>query len=405
MKIILFYILRKFFVNLEIKRASIVLETRFIIRKRSEILRRDIVRVQIRRTPVLRLLGAEEITVFTQGAKFMFFLSENESLDLNKLIKIPARTALKPRFFERLFGAFIDTRALAGILLFVFTLRKIGKIFGGNYLDSVIRAIFTTAESLSRALEIAHIVLPRTAVFLAVFALAAWLFSFIEKAVSLSRFELRADNSAIFVKSGLITLYENLLVRNTAAVVARTTLFSMITKRSPLYYRGVLVFPCADKSACRRILRAFFKIEMPRAPAVRSPRRAVFGHCAIPLWLFLGFSAALFALLLSGNGSALIIRTTLTAGIIISAYLFLLFFLYMERSVFSFSEDVCVISSRKSTALYTAFFPSSLVVGEVRMCGIFQRMSGLCSLKLLLIEKRRFTARLMPIKSASLSDG
>lgn len=402
MKIILFYILRKFFVNLEINRASIALETRFIIVKKSEILRRDIVRVQIRRTPVLRFLGAKEITVFTQSAKFMFFLSESESLDL---IKIPAKAALKPHFFERLFGAFIDTRALAGILLFVFTLRKIGKIFGGNYLDSVLRAIFTTAESLSKALEITHIVLPRTAVFLAVFALAAWLFSFIEKAVSLSRFELRADNSAVFVKSGLITLYENLLVRNTAAVVARTTLFSMITKRSPLYYRGVLVFPCADKSACRRILRAFFKIRMPNAPAVRSPRRAVFGHCAIPLWLFFGFSAALFALLLSGNGSALIIRTALTAGIIISAYLFLLFFLYMKRAVFSFSEEAFVISSRKSTALYTAFFPSSLVVGEVCMCSIFQRMSGLCNLKLLLIEKRHFTARLVPIKSASLSNG
>lgn len=402
MKIILFYILRKFFVNLEISCASIVLETRFIIRKKSEILRRDVVRVQIRRTPVLRLLGAKEITVFTQGAKFMFFLSEKESFDL---IKIPVKAALKPRFFERLFGAFIDTRALAGILLFVFTLRKIGKIFGGNYLDSVLRAIFTTAESLSKALEIAHIVLPRTAVFLAVFAIAAWLFSFIEKAVSLSRFELRADNSAVFVKSGLITLYENLLVRNTAAVVARTTLFSMITKRSPLYYRGVLVFPCADKSACRRILHTFFKIEMPRAPAVRSPRRAVFGHCAIPLWLFFGFSAALFALLLSGNGSALIIRTALTAGIIISAYLFLLFFLYMKRAAFSFSEETFVISSRKSTALYTAFFPSSLVVGEVRMYSIFQKMSGLCNLKLLLIEKRHFTARLVPIKSASLSNG
>lgn len=402
MKIILFYILRKFFVNLEINRASIALETRFIIVKKSEILRRDIVRVQIRRTPVLRFLNAREITVFTQSAKIRFFLSEDESFDL---MKIPAKTALKPRFFERLFGAFIDTRALAGILLFVFTLRKIGKIFGGNYLDSVLRAIFTTAESLSKALEIAHIVLPKTAVFLAVFALAAWLFSFIKKAVSLSRFELRADNSAVFVKSGLITLYEDLLVQNTAAVVARTTLFSLITKRSPLYYRGVLVFPCADKSACRRILRAFFKIRMPNAPAARSPRRAVFGHCAVPLWLFFGFSAALFALLLSGNGSALIIRTALTAGIIISAYLFLLFFLYMQRAVFSFSEEAFIISSRKSTALYTAFFPSSLVVGEVCRCSIFQRMSGLCNLKLLLIEKRHFTARLVPIKSASLSNG
>lgn len=396
MKIILFYILRKFFVKLEIKGNLITLEKRLFIRKTTLLNRADIVRTQTRRTPFLRLLKAKEITLFTQNGKAEFYLSVNETPDF-----LPKRgkVCLKPRLPERIFGAFIDTRALAGIAVFAVTLRKIGVIFGGSYFDGIIRALFTTAESVTKALSIIHIVLPRTLVFLGIFALAAWLFAFFRKILALSRFELSSENGSVYVKSGLITLYENTLVQNTAAVVSRTTLFSLITKRAPMYCRGVMVFPCASEKARRKILRSFFGVRTRGTRSAKSPSRAVFGHCALPMWLFIGFSAMLALLFITGNGSALITRTVLTAGIVISAYLFLLFFLYMRNAESSFNEDYVMISTRKSAALYTAFFPTTLISGSALSQTVFQQLSGLCTVKISLAERKSCTARLIPESS------
>ena len=396
MKIILFYILRKFFVKLEVKGNLIILEKRLFIRKITLLNTADIVRAQTRRTPILRILKAKEVTLFTQHGKIEFYLSESETPDF-----LPKRgnSCLKPRFPERIFGAFIDTRALTGIAVFALTLRKIGVIFGGSYFDGIIRALFTTAESVTKALSIAHIVLPRTAVFLGIFALVAWLFAFFRKILALSGFELSPRNGAVYVKSGLITLYENLLVLNTAAVVSRTTLFSLITKRSPMYCRGVMVFPCASGKVRGKILRSFFGIRTRSARSVKSPSRAVFGHCLLPMWLFIGFSAMLALLFVTGYGSALITRTVLTAGILISAYLFLLFFLYMRSAESAFSEDYLVISTRKSAALYTAFFPAHLISGAALSQTVFQQLSGLCTVKISLTEHRNCTARLIPESS------
>ena len=393
MKIILFYILRKFFVKLEVEGNRIMLEKRLIIRKTVLINRADIVRTQTRRTLVLRFLRAKEVTLFTQNGKVVFYLAESETHDfLPKL----GNYCLKPRFPEIVFGAFIDTRALAGIAVFAVTLRKIAKIFGGSYFDRIIRAIFTTAESLAKALEIAHIVLPGTAVFLAVFALVAWIFSFLRKIISLSRFEISSENGAVNVRSGLITIYENQLVLNTAAVVSRATLFSLITKLSPMYCRDVMIFPCANESVRGKILRSFFGVKPRAKHSAKSPSRALFGHCAVPMWLFFGFSAALIFLFLTGNGAALITRTLLTAGIFISAYLFLLFFLYMRNAKSAFSEDFVMISTRKSAALYTAFFPTNLISGAALSQSVFQQLSGLCTLKISLADRKTFSARLIP---------
>ncbi len=396
MKIILFYILRKFFVKLEIKGNLIVLEKRIFIRKTTLLNRADIVRAQTRRTLFMRLINAKEVTLFTQNGKVVLYLAEDETPDF-----LPKRgnVCLKPRFPERIFGAFIDTRALTGIAVFAVTLRKIAKIFGGSYFDGIIHAIFTTAESVTKALSIAHIVLPRTAVFLGIFAIVAWLFAFIRKILTLSRFELSSGNGSVYVKSGLITLYENQLVLNTAAVVSRTTLFSLITKRAPMYCRGVMVFPCASGKVRGKILRSFFGVRTRGANLVKSPSRAVFGHCILPMWLFIGFSAMLALLFITGNGSALITRTVLTAGIVISAYLFALFFLYMRSAESSFSEDYTMISTRRSAALYTAFFPTTLISGAVRRQTVFQQLSGLCTVKIALTERKICTARLIPESS------
>lgn len=396
MKIILFYILRKFFVKLEVKGNLIKLEKRLIIRKTVLINRADIVRTQTRRTLFLRFLRAKEVTLFTQNGKIVLYLAERETPDF-----LPKRGnfCLKPRFPEIVFGAFIDTRALAGIAVFALTLRKIAKIFGGSYFDRIIRAIFTTAESIAKALEIAHIVLPGTAVFLGIFALVAWIFAFLRKIISLSRFEISSENGSVYVKSGLITIYENQLVLNTAAVISRTTLFSLITKLAPMYCRDVMVFPCANGKVRRKILRSFFGIKPRATRSAKSPSRAVFGHCALPMWLFFGFSAALLFLFITGNGAALITRTLLTAGIFISAYLFLLFFLYMRNAESSFSEDFVMISTRKSAALYTAFFPTDLISGTVLRQSVFQQLSGLCTLKISLTEHKTCTARLIPESS------
>ncbi len=396
MNIVLFYILRKFFVNLTFTADKIILEKKIIVKKNAVLYRKDIIRTQVRKTFFMRIIAAKEVTLFTRGGKMRFFLSENEDADfLPKHGKIP----LRPTFPETLFGAFIDTRALTGVLFFALTLRKIGVIFGGNYLDKVIRVLFTTAESVSEALPIIHIVVPKTAIFIGIFALSAWTFAFMRKLFALFGFETSVLKNSIYVKSGFITLYENQLALNSAETVVRTTAFSLITKRSPLYYNSVMIYPCANEKARSKLLKTLIKLDIPDQPPVKSPDRAFFGHCAVPLWCLAGFSAALIVLLLSELRSALIIRTALISGIMIFAYLTILFFFYMKSAKNIFSDSVVKISSRRAAALYTAFFPPCLIVCSTVSQNVLQKFSGICSVKINIFGRKNYTARLIPESS------
>ena len=406
MKLIFFFILRRFFVKLRVESELIVLEKALLINVKTVLRRDKIVRIQTRRTVLMRVFHAKEVTLFTEHGKLLFFLGENER---NEILPSSAKNVIKPRFREVIFGAFIDAKALAGITFFAITLNKIGKILGENYLDSAIRALFTTAESVTEALAIAHIVLPRAAVFIGIFALSAWLLGFLRKLVMLTGFEFGAVNGAVVVKSGFVTLYENAVVQN-SAVISRETLFSLITRRKTLYCRKVLIIPCTDNARCGQILRLYFGMN-PKPPTVKSPRRAFFGHCALPIWSFAIFAALLAILFIPSFGNALILRSIAAAGALISAYLILLYGLYFTREKHVFSQNFTAISCKKSAALYTAFIPCGILfspkkserfasprglpVSSTLSHSTFDKL--LCTLKITLPEHSAYRARLVPL--------
>lgn len=407
MNLIFFCILRRFFVKLRVESEIIVLEKTLFITVKTVLRRDKIVRVQTRRTPIMRVLHAKEVTLFTERGETRFFLGENERSEI-----LPKRgeKSIKPPFREVLFGAFIDARALAGITFFAVTLNKIGKILGETYLDGVIRALFTTAESVTEALAIAHIVLPRAAVFVGISALAAWFLGFLRKLLALFGFELSAGNGAVVVRSGFVTLYENALVRN-SAVISRETFVSMLTSRKTLYCRKVMIAPCLDSRRSERLLHSFFGMSISHKPTVKSPPRAFFGHCAVPIWSFAIFSALLALLFLSGNGSALLLRSILGAGVLISGYLVVLYAMYFKRESHIFSRNFTAISCKKAAALYTAFIPCEIPfsrISQERLAAprglpvsltlsqsAFDRL--LCTLKVALPERSSFRARLVPL--------
>ena len=65
MKIILYYLLRRFFVKLRFERGYIVLEKGLALRRRAVVPLKTITRTEIRRGLLLRLLYAKKITVET----------------------------------------------------------------------------------------------------------------------------------------------------------------------------------------------------------------------------------------------------------------------------------------------------------------------------------------------------
>ena len=183
MKFLLYYILRRFFVRLEVTRGKIVLTKGFFFKITAFIPRSSVVKIVIKRSPLLRFFRAKHVEIFTLNGKVEFYLGESEPVPF--ISRMP-KVCIKPRFSEILFGAFIDARALAGIAFFAIVLRRIGKIFGSSYFDGIISALFSTAEKISDALLVVHVAVPKIAAFAAVFAVCAWIFTFIVKFLSLS---------------------------------------------------------------------------------------------------------------------------------------------------------------------------------------------------------------------------
>ena len=272
MNFLFYYVLRKFFVKLRFSDKEISLEKGLLLKRLSVMPMNSVVRITSRRTLFLRLFRAKEIEVFTLGGKMRFFLSRNERLPF---LPEKRRVIAKPRFREIMLGAFIDTRALGGIFVFAAVLRRISAIFGGEYLNYIISALSQTAGELEKALGFFRVTVPRIAITLAAFALGAWIFAYLRKLARLARFRVSVSGGVLFAESGVVTLYEHALVSNSAAssecaVIRCDTLTTVLARRAPLYFRGVMVCPCSKR------------IELP-AKRLSSPKRAFFGHIAGPL--------------------------------------------------------------------------------------------------------------------------
>lgn len=394
MSFLMYFIFRKFFVKQEFSEKQIVVRKGMFLRRTAVMPLKSVVKISVKRNAVMRIFRAKRVTVYSLSGKIFFYLKNEEALPF---LPKTAPAALKPRFSELIFGAFIDTRALGAIALFAAVLHKIGKIFGGDYFNEIISAFFAAAEDVAEALSVLHIAVPRIAAAGAVFALSAWAFAYLVKLARLSRFRVGRRGELLTVKSGLITLYENTLVLNSAAAISCETLSALAAKRAPVYLRGVMIYPAASREKLPRLLRVLCKLKPENIRKTTSPKSAFFGHCSAPLGWAAGFFAALLlTYLFEELRSAMLLKTFLYSGSFVSLYAAVICLAYMKRSGAAFGERAAIISARRSMRLYTAVFPRETITEETISRNIFQRRSRLCDLKIAISERKKFKARLLP---------
>lgn len=388
MNFILYCVLRKFFVRLEFTESEIILEKGLVARRKCVLPLKSIVRVSTERPLVLRIFAAKRVTLHAVRGKITFYLRKGESLPFLPEIR---SAAIKPRFGEILFGAFADTRALGGIALLAAFLRRVSSIFGGEYFEGLISS---TADALANALSALHIAVPRIAAVLAVLVSAAWLFAFARKLLRLARFRAARRGDLLRVQSGILTLYDNVLVLNSAAAVSVSPLSAMLAKRAPVYLRGVMIHPAAPSGETARVIRTLCGIPAADAERCEPPPSAFLGFCAAPLWWTVGLSAALAVVYLSESlRSAMLLKTILYCGLIVSLYAVAVGLACMKLSGLAVGERTVRLSMRRGLRSYTYSVPRGAVAGETLSQSLFQRRSGLCHVRLATAERSRLTAR------------
>lgn len=380
MDIIFYYILRRFFVHLEITAEYIILEKGIILRRKTLLPIKSIVRATICRSIPARILGAEKVTLYILTGKTEFYLSRNERLDF-----LPECTpSEKPSFGKVVLGAFIDTRALGGIVFFILFLRKIGIILGSDYGNKLVSMLFSTAENVAGALSVLHIAVPKIAAAAGIFALTAWFAAFINKLLRLVRFRTESRDGYFLVKSGIITLYEHIIVRNSAALITVDTAFTLVSGRSPVYCRGVMIYPSERRMGFGGL-------------SVRSPAAAFWGRCAVPLWCTAIFAAALAGVYISESSrQMLLLKTVLYSGLAVSLYVTALFAAYMKHSEAVFGNNSISVTERRGLRLYTCVFSPESVISFAVSQSIFQRFSGLCNTEFRTVSREKILLRLVP---------
>ena len=391
MNFLLYYILHRLFVRLEFTENKIILEKGIILRRKSVLPLKSIVRVSAERSLLLRIFAAKKIVVFTVRGRITFYLRKSEPLPFLPEIR---SVSIKPRFSELLFGAFADTRAFGGIALLAAFLRRLSAIFGGEYFDGIISAISDTAETLSDALSVLHIAVPRIAAVLAVFVLAAWALAFVRKLLRLANLRAARHGNLLHVKSGVITLYEHTLVLNSAAAVSVSPLSAILAKRAPIYLRGVMIYPAVSKARSAKMIRTLCGIPIDRAPRLKPPKSSFFGFCAAPFWWTVGFSAALVLVYISESlRSAMLLKTALYCGLIVSLYAVAVSLVCMGRSGLNAGERTVKLSMRRGLRLYAYSVPRKIITENTLSQSVFQKRGGLCTCRLATAERTRLTAR------------
>lgn len=384
MNLVLYFIFRTLFMRLEFSEDKLIIHKGLVFARIHEIPISSIVRITIRRTLPLRILRVKTAEIFTLRGRFKIFLRRDEEIPFGEA---PKRFS-KPRFRKIAFGAFIDIRALGAVALFAAVLRRIGTIFGGKYLDNILKVLDTAAVNVERALSALQVYVPKVAAVIAVFALSAWGFAFLRKLLALSRFQVGRSGEYITVTSGLITLYEHILVRNSAAFVFQNSPISLAAKRAPVYLRGVMIYPCAAKANKTAGFSA--------AP----PRKAWLGYCAVPLTLSGIFAALLTVVYISEKlRGAMLLRTALWCGLIAGLWSAAVFLYYMKYSGIKLRGRICNASARRLLRLYTVIFNEDIITSKTISQSVFQRHSGLCNFGISSTElhgARKLKIRLVP---------
>lgn len=393
LEFLLYFVLRRIFVRLELSGSRICVSKGLILRRYYDIPLASVIRVEICRTPVMRILRGKRAEIITLSGSVRFYLREWEGLPF---LPDYSGVSIKAGVLQSAAGAFVDTKALSGVVTFALLLSRIGRAFGSESFGSIMSALLGAADEVQRILGILRIGVPRVTAFAAVFVSCAWLLVFIRKAAGMMNFRLSAEGGYITVRRGIFTLYEYRLVRNNLRYCVRCdTLTTLMAGSAPLYADDVMLFPPLNRQDSARLIECVCRFPVPDRECVRVPLSALPGHCAVPLVWLAVFSGGLL-LTFAAETEAGLIRPVLWLGIIISLWYAVTYAVYMSKSGASHSDGITGISFRSGARLYAAVVPDDRAAYFITRQNIFQRFSGMCDIAAVCAGKKRFKLRNIP---------
>lgn len=394
MDFLLYFVLRRIFLRTELSPGNIVVTKGLLLRRRCEIPFAAVTKIEIRRTLVLRLLRGKRVEISTLSGGVFFYMRNNERLPF-----LPDYDGIhiKAGALQSISGAFVDTRALSGVITFGLFLNRIGGVFGSESFDRIMSAMLGAAEGLSQTLGALHIGVPRITALAAVFVGAAWLFVFFRKALGMLRFRLSCESGFITIQRGVITLYECRLVRNNLTACLRCdTLTTLLLRSAPLYCHDVMLFPPVSRRTADRILSKMCRLPLPQEGRIKPPFSAIFGHCAVPLGWLAGFAAALALTFIAEPIGADLVQSLLWSGVVISLWFTVTYAIYMRMSGASRERGMTGLAFRRGARIYTAVIPDVKIPMKKIGRNIFQKFSGMCDITLAVAGRRRYKLRNVP---------
>lgn len=375
MDFILYYVLRRFFISLNVADGRILLRKGIIFRRCFDIPISALTMVSSKQTLLLRLLRGRKLTLHTLSGKVSFYLKKGERLPLPQR---HYKGSVQAGFGCTALAALCSTKMLAGTILFSTTIARTGRIFGSGYYDGIIAAIKQTAGGLSDILSRLKITVPRFTAILAVFAAAAWIFAFFLNLLRFSRFRMKLCKGSVLVTHGVITLYQQWTVSdNLGAAEIRETASALIFGAAPVYCFGTMLAPPLKKEKRNIVLKALLGTEISAGKRVKPTAKSAMGHIGAPMWWSIANAAALTAYRITGSDPALL--TLLWGGLGLSLWYCLLYLMYMRRCIFMRGKSGMLLSARRGTTLCTLVIPRI----PQRFCvaaNPFQRLSGLCDI-------------------------
>lgn len=396
MDFILYFILRRIFVRTELSPDRIIVTKGLIFRRQCEIPLSSVTKIEIRRRLILRLMRGKRVEISTLCGGTFFYLRTWEHLPF---LPDYDGAEIKAGALQCIAGAFVDTKALSGVITFGLFLNRIGGVFGDESFSRIMSAITGAAEGITRLLSALHIGVPRITAFAAVFVGAAWLFVFLNKALGMLRFRLSCESGYITIRRGVFTLYECRLVRhNLTACLRCDTLTTLLLKSAPLYCHDVMLFPPVSRRAADRILSKMCRLPPPgeQEKRIKPPFSALFGHCAAPLGWLAGFSAALILTFIAEPIAADLVQSLLWCGVVISLWFTVTYAVYMRLSGASRAGGITGLSFRRGARLYTAVIPDEKIPLHILGRNIFQKFSGMCDITLAVAGRKCYKLRNVP---------
>lgn len=393
MRFIIFFLLRRFFVRVECNSEKIVVTKGIFLVRTAEVPLRSIVRITVRRSLFFRVFRAKEVEVFCNFGSVKFFLGRDEIFPTSGTFPENAELAefvKSAKFSEEAFGAFSDTRALGGAFLFAAALARLSGLLGDEYSERVSafleKLLSDAVSNVSGLLRSAQIFIPRAAVAVAVFVLAGWVFAFLKKLLSLTRFRVAFVGETALVKSGMLTLYEHTLFLNSSAAVYEESVMSLLLDLAPVRARGVILFPAVGRGKARVVGRH----------SVGSPLRSFWGHCGAPLVVAAAAGAGLACrLAFPSLRSAELLETALLCALAASLYAAAVRAVYIRCSGISPTEHAVAVTASKSLRLRSAVLPRERIVCIVRRRNLFNKSRG--NVEFFTQERLRFKARQIPL--------